>query len=157
MSAYKGHRGPNVSQYIANLNQLSPEQEALSDPLPLDEDFTAFLNTDFFDVSNGPVPEFNSPIDLAAESPNQPDLGRSSRKRSIQTSAEPTMDFNLNGMSALLYVSSHMRPVPVFETSKPGHNHHILFAAWRPIGRGQGKCTPRLCGMLHPSPPHLSL
>ena len=42
MSGYKGPRGPNVSQYIANLNQLSPVTEALAEPQPTSDDFSAF-------------------------------------------------------------------------------------------------------------------
>lgn len=101
MSAYKGHRGPNVSQYIATLNQLSPPQETLNEPLPSEDDFSAFLNNDFFDVNSAPVVDFDSSldldVDLAAEQSTQPSLGNTSRKHSIHASADPNMDFNLNG------------------------------------------------------------
>lgn len=105
MSGYKGQRGPNVSQYIANLNQLSPQLESLNDPLPADnDDFSAFLNNDFFDV-NGPVnfdPALDLDVDLPAESSASPNFGNSSRKHSISTAAEPNMDFNLNGRYSIL-------------------------------------------------------
>jgi hypothetical protein len=64
MSGYKGPRGPNVSQYIANLNQLSPPQDMLADPQPVSEDFSAFLNTDFFDINGGTGVDLNAPIDF---------------------------------------------------------------------------------------------
>jgi hypothetical protein len=102
MSAYKGQRGPNVSQYIANLNQLSPPQGPLEEPAPSEDDFGLFLNTDFYDVNNGPIPDFDAPIDLdevAAEQPAIPSLGQNSRKHSLHTSADPNMEFNLNGRS----------------------------------------------------------
>lgn len=102
MSAYKGQRGPNVSQYIATLNQVSPPPALLDDPAPSEEDFSAFLNTDFFDVNNGPIADFDAPLgldtDLATEAATQPpNLGISSRKASVHASAEPSMEFNLNG------------------------------------------------------------
>lgn len=111
MSAYKGHRGPNVSQYIANLNQLSPPQGPLDEPVESGEDFSAFLNNEFFDINNNPIPGFDAPIDLevgvTAEQSTQPGFGDNSRKHSIQTSADPSMEFNLNGKCiSSLYFSS---------------------------------------------------
>lgn len=102
MSGYKGQRGPNVSQYIANLNQLSPAQGSIEEPVPASEDdFSLFLNNDFFDINNSPIPNFDAPLDLdvdvAAEPSTQPNLGQSSRKHSLHTSADPNMEFNLNG------------------------------------------------------------
>jgi hypothetical protein len=112
MSAYKGHRGPNVSQYIANLNQLSPPQESLNTLPPAEEDFSAFLNTDFFDINNGPAVDLNSPVDLdldfAAEQSAQSDLGDRSRKHSVVPSVEPNMDFNLNGKQYLCLLHSYL-------------------------------------------------
>ncbi|CAO2658655.1 Nn.00g063780.m01.CDS01 [Neocucurbitaria sp. VM-36] len=105
MSAYKGHRGPNVSQYIANLNQLSPpqDQDLLSEPQPVEEDFSAFLNADFFDVNSGrnvPV-DFTSPIDfdvdIDTEQTQQPKTGAKFPHPTANTSDEPNMDFSLNG------------------------------------------------------------
>jgi hypothetical protein len=102
MSAYKGHRGPNVSQYIANLNQVSPQQGSLDESAaPSEEEFSLFLNNEFYDINNGPIADFDAPldldIDLSAEEPAQPSLGQNSRKRSLHPSAEPNMEFNLNG------------------------------------------------------------
>jgi hypothetical protein len=111
MSAYKGHRGPNVSQYIANLNELSPPQGPLDEPAASEEDFSVFLNNEFFDINNNPIPNFDTPLDLdvdvAAAQLTQPSLGNNSRKHSIQTSADPSMEFNLNGkyMYSLSFLS----------------------------------------------------
>lgn len=105
MSAYKGHRGPNVSQYIANLNTLSPPQDLLSDPVPVEEDFSAFLNADFFDVNNprNAGVDFTSPIDfnvdIDAEPALPPKTGGKLARPTINTSADPNMDFSLNGKS----------------------------------------------------------
>lgn len=135
MSAYKGHRGPNVSQYIANLNQLSPPQESLNTLAPAEEDFSAFLNTDFFDINNGPAVDLNSAddldLDFAAEQSAQSDLGDSSRKHSVIASVEPNMDFNLNGKHSLCLSSSY--PSLCCDS---GHGGSILFATRRPMGVG---------------------
>lgn len=100
MSGYKGHRGPNVSQYIANLNQLSPPQDLLADPAPIEEDFSDFLNTDFFDVNTGrsvPV-DFTAPIDFGIDEQTQPPkAGEKLPLPTVDTAADPNMDFSLNG------------------------------------------------------------
>ena len=143
MSAYKGHRGPNVSQYVANLNQLSPPQGLLDEPAPSEEDFSAFLNTDFFDVNNGPIAGFDSHIDLdadlATEQSAQPNLGNSSRKQSVHASAAPNMEFNLNGKYRLsLFPFFHCVGRFVLRCTQSGRNGRILFAARRPMAMGQG-------------------
>lgn len=98
MSSYKGQRGPNVSQYIATLNQPSPQQDLLADPAPVD-DFSDFLNADFFDVSNA----HNSSVDFGTSSSNfdinfdnEPSQPLKTTER-LQPAASVNMDFNLNG------------------------------------------------------------
>lgn len=104
MSGYKGPRGPNVSQYIANLNQLSPASENLAEPQPVAEDFSAFLNTDFFDINGGTNVNLNSPIDFGVDfdiKPSTHPTAENSPRNSISApSAKPDMDFSLNGKSA---------------------------------------------------------
>ena len=106
MSAYKGQRGPNVSRYIANLNQLSPQQDLLSDPVPA-EDFSDFLNADFLDVNsaqNAGV-DFNSPTDFDINFDNestQPSKANTEFPRNPSTGVDANMDFNLNGKQHLV-------------------------------------------------------
>ncbi|KAL5120081.1 hypothetical protein ACEQ8H_001906 [Pleosporales sp. CAS-2024a] len=101
MSAYKGHRGPNVSQYIANLNQVSPPQGHLEEPAPSEDDFAAFLNNDFFDINHPTMADLSTTlhldVDVAAEQSLDPTFGQNSRKRSVPTTLEPSMEFNLSG------------------------------------------------------------
>ncbi|KAH7401652.1 bZIP transcription factor-like protein [Pyrenochaeta sp. MPI-SDFR-AT-0127] len=125
MSAYKGHRGPNVSQYIANLNQLSPPQDLLADPAPVEEDFSAFLNADFFDVNNGRnvSVDFTTPldfdVDLAAEPDQQPKTGAKLPHSTVNTSAGPNMDFNLN--SDFQFTDfNHFGPNPILDSGMQG-------------------------------------
>ncbi|KAJ4352670.1 hypothetical protein N0V95_004054 [Ascochyta clinopodiicola] len=101
MSGYKGPRGPNVSQYIADLNQLSPPTETLVEPQPVPEDFSAFLNTDFFDINGGTNVDLNSPIDFGVDfdikQPAQSTTENIPRNSISTASAKPDMEFNLNG------------------------------------------------------------
>jgi hypothetical protein len=49
--AYNGRRGPNVSEYIANLNAIPSAQDIQSsqDTFNLEDDLAMFTNTNFFD------------------------------------------------------------------------------------------------------------
>lgn len=47
---YNGRRGPNVSEYIANLNAIpSPQDLHSQDNLNFEDDLALFTNTQFFD------------------------------------------------------------------------------------------------------------
>lgn len=54
MSTYNGRRGPNVSQYLRDLNTISP-QETTSDGenFNMEEELAFFTNTRFFDLDSG--------------------------------------------------------------------------------------------------------
>lgn len=53
--AYHGRRGPNVSEYIANLNTIPSAQEMQStqENFDIDDDLAMFTNTQFFDFDIG--------------------------------------------------------------------------------------------------------
>jgi hypothetical protein len=54
--AYNGHRGPNVSEFIANLNSIPSAQDMANqnqDNFNLDDDLAMFTNTQFFDFDLG--------------------------------------------------------------------------------------------------------
>lgn len=53
MSTYGGRHGPNVSQYLSDLNTISPKDPAVDDPFKLDDDLALFTNTQFFDFDAG--------------------------------------------------------------------------------------------------------
>jgi hypothetical protein len=117
-----------VSQYIANLNQLSPPQGPLDESVASEEDFSAFLSNDFFDIDNNPIPNFDAPLDLgvdvAAASLTQPSLGNNSRKHSIQTGADPSMEFNLNGKCI-----SSLFPFLKLRTVTPGSGATVVYCS----------------------------
>ncbi|KAL6707910.1 hypothetical protein ACN47E_003584 [Coniothyrium glycines] len=145
MSAYKGQRGPNVSQYIANLNQLSPPQDLLADPLPVEEDFSAFLNADFFDVNSKArsAGDFNAAIDFGVdvdvdvtEEPLlQPKVdGKGARNSIANASVDSEMDFGLNSDFQFTDFNNFGNN-PVLDTgmpslSQPQPNHYPLSSTY---------------------------
>ncbi|KAF1358345.1 hypothetical protein EJ07DRAFT_125109 [Lizonia empirigonia] len=124
MSGYKGPRGPNVSQYIANLNQLSPpSSDNLVEPQPVTEDFSAFLNTDFFDINGGTNVDLNSGIDFDVDfdikQPTQTTAEPTPRNSISTTSAKPDMEFNLNGDFQFTDFNN-FGAAPIIDTSMAG-------------------------------------
>lgn len=74
MSAYRGRTGPNVSEFLNNLNTLGYEPERFaSNDLNLTDDLAMFTNTDFTDFDIPPLSENDGlNFDLEASSSTQP-------------------------------------------------------------------------------------
>jgi hypothetical protein len=56
MAGYSGQRGPNVSEFIANLNAIPSTQDMAGqgpDNFNLDDELAMFTNTQFFDFDLG--------------------------------------------------------------------------------------------------------
>jgi hypothetical protein len=53
MSAYNAQRGPNVSEFIANLNAIPSAQDIPQENFNFDDDLAMFTNTQFFDFDLG--------------------------------------------------------------------------------------------------------
>lgn len=67
MSTYNGRRGPNVSQYLRNLNAISPQDTTANDEsFNVDDQLSFFTNTEFFDLDSGQNTDFQAP-------PSKPD------------------------------------------------------------------------------------
>ncbi|KAF2709298.1 hypothetical protein K504DRAFT_379119 [Pleomassaria siparia CBS 279.74] len=92
MSGYHGRRGPNVSQYVANLNTLPTQQDLLAEPVNLEEDLAVFTSAEFIDW-DATVVDLNSPLDFLDNDPQQ----RSSREHAGQAVDEPKLDFSMTG------------------------------------------------------------
>jgi hypothetical protein len=94
------------------LNQLSPVTEALAEPQPVSDDFSAFLNTDFFDINGGTNVDLTAPIDFGVDfdlKPSaQPTAENSPRQSFSAPSTKPSMDFNLNGEFAFLFLLTRL-------------------------------------------------
>jgi hypothetical protein len=65
MSTYNGRRGPNVSQYILELNTIPTPQEiaAQNQALNMDDDFTLFTNAEFLDFDNLDIPDLTQGVE----------------------------------------------------------------------------------------------
>jgi hypothetical protein len=80
--AYNGRRGPNVSEYIANLNAIPTAQDiqAANSELNFEDDLAMFTNTQFFDFDMGQdadLPANFGPEAATAPGPDTLDLGKS--------------------------------------------------------------------------------
>jgi hypothetical protein len=74
MSAFNGRRGPNVSQYLRELNTLPVAQESTREELPNDEELALFSTTQFFDFDLGQNTDFQpAPVKPAAAEAEAPD------------------------------------------------------------------------------------
>lgn len=65
MSTYNGRRGPNVSQYLRDLNTISPQDTTGADDNSNfnyggGDDLTLFTNTEFFDFDSGQNMDFQA-------------------------------------------------------------------------------------------------
>jgi hypothetical protein len=61
MSTFNGRRGPNVSQYLRELNTLPAVHESTREELPNDEELALFSTTQFFDFDLGQNTDFQAP------------------------------------------------------------------------------------------------
>jgi len=96
MSGYNGRRGPNVSEYIANLNTIPSPSDQTLDPQNLEDDFALFTNADFADAGN-----FNMdvPLDFDFGVNDQPPTTQPSpaTRNNSAASTDPKLDFSLPG------------------------------------------------------------
>lgn len=74
MSNYNGRRGPNVSQYLRDLNAINPEPTAAptEENFNMDEDLALFTNTQFFDFETGQNTDYQAQpvkVNVNAETP----------------------------------------------------------------------------------------
>ncbi|QUC23932.1 uncharacterized protein UV8b_08173 [Ustilaginoidea virens] len=64
MSTYNGRHGPNVSQYLRDLNTISPQDTtgaaAAEDGFNMEDDLALFTNTQFFDFDSGQNTDFQA-------------------------------------------------------------------------------------------------
>lgn len=61
MSTYNGRKAPNVSQYLRDLNHVSPQDTAGDDSFSVGDDLSFFTNTQFFDLDSGQNTDFQAP------------------------------------------------------------------------------------------------
>jgi hypothetical protein len=95
--AYNGRRGPNVSEYIANLNAIPTAQdiENSQDNFNLDDDLAMFTDTQFFDF------DLNQSADLQASNFGE---GQGQAPTAAEGSDMKSLDFDLQGTEALFTI-----------------------------------------------------
>lgn len=97
MANYIGRRGPNVSQYVANLNTVAPEEVHDSSP-----DFSMFLDTDLFSEYDTTSIGFDQSLDAGLSGMETPaatttPATQASRTVAAASASDAKMDFNFSG------------------------------------------------------------
>ncbi|KAL2694399.1 hypothetical protein Neosp_000976 [[Neocosmospora] mangrovei] len=70
MSNYNGRRGPNVSQYLRDLNAINRQESSNDEPFNMEEDLALFTNTQFFDFETGQNTDYQAhPVKADMEAP----------------------------------------------------------------------------------------
>ena len=121
---YNGRRGPNVSEYIRDLNHVSPQHRSIDENFNMDEDLALFTNTQFFDFDSGQNTDFQA-------QPVKPDVD-------VTTSTTPSEDVsaasvmgdmpNLDFMPGELFSQVTVQRTSVFPSSA---NHALRCNATR--------------------------
>ncbi|KAJ8062134.1 hypothetical protein OCU04_008694 [Sclerotinia nivalis] len=89
--AYNGRRGPNVSEYIANLNAIPTPQDLQNsnqEPFNVDDDLAMFTNAQFFDF------DLNQNTSTDLQGPNFDGVGAQSTADSVDMDLKD-MDFGI--------------------------------------------------------------
>ncbi|KAL7912844.1 hypothetical protein GGI35DRAFT_441285 [Trichoderma velutinum] len=133
MSNYNGRHGPNVSQYLRDLNTISPtDTTAVEEPFNnMEEDLALFTNTQFFDFDSGQNTDFQAQAQPVKSEGKAPHSGTTSEDVSAAPSvigempnldfmSEFTFDYNNN-----TYAAPHMNNFPEqsFQPLQPNHGH----------------------------------
>lgn len=73
MSTYNGRHGPNVSQYLRDLNTISPNDTTgvEEQQFNMEDDLALFTNTQFFDFDSGQNTDFQAqPVKAEGKAPH---------------------------------------------------------------------------------------
>lgn len=134
MSTYNGgRRGPNVSQYLRDLNAISPSEP--EENFAMEDDLAMFTNAQFFDFETGQTTEYHP--SKAMETTEAPSV------------ASPTSESTMGDMSGIDFITGELRCVvfcsvlvhlptidgqhdsPSPRSSRPGQR---ATACWPPLG-----------------------
>lgn len=78
MSNFNGRRGPNVSQYLRDLNAINRQENAHEEPFNMEEDLALFTNTQFFDFETNQTTDYQAQplkVDIEASQSTSPSDG----------------------------------------------------------------------------------
>ena len=99
MSTYNGRSGPNVSQYLRELNTISPQDTTGDDSFNMEENLSFFTNTQFFDLDSGQNTDFQAPPPVKPDAVATPAPSSTEDPASVMGDIS-NMDF-MNGESIL--------------------------------------------------------
>lgn len=132
MSNYSGRHGANVSQYLRDLNTISPQADILEDSnLNFDDDLSLFTNTQFYDIDSGQNTDFQA--QPAKPEGKAPHSGTTSEDVSAAPSVIgelPNLDFMSGEFAGFAFLSTC---TCFFFRSNSSHPIFLLFAYRLPI------------------------
>lgn len=98
MSGYSGRSGVNVSQYLANLNAIPSPQDTPVESQSRDDEFSLFMNTDFFDQLNDAGPaDLGAPLADFDLDPTVAPIPADSIDNGAPSTGDPKLEFGING------------------------------------------------------------
>ncbi|PHH91931.1 hypothetical protein CDD83_9716 [Cordyceps sp. RAO-2017] len=138
MSTYTGRHGPNVSQYLRDLNTINPQDTtttmAADDGFNVEDDLALFTNTQFFDFDSGQNMDFQAQpakAETEAESATQPSSSPSDDVASAPSVIDgmPSLDFmsgdfnfpDFNNAYAATPLNPFPDSSPNFQALQPSH------------------------------------
>ena len=90
MSAYRGRTGPNFSQYLTDLNQLSPPEHQFIEDNDFNNDLAMYTNTDFTNLDMPGFGDDGYNFDSSADTVEQNDL----KYEELLSGTVPSTDFD---------------------------------------------------------------
>lgn len=119
MSNYSGRHGPNVSQYLRDLNTISPQDTTAPEDNFMEEDLALFTNTQFFDFDSGQNTDFQAqPVKEAAPTKD------ASAAPSVMGDIS-NLDFMSNDFNFADFNNTYAAP-PMNNFTEPNHNFQPL-------------------------------
>ncbi|TWU78769.1 hypothetical protein ED733_006862 [Metarhizium rileyi] len=139
MSTYNGRHGPNVSQYLRDLNTISPQDTTApaEDVFNMEDDLALFTNTQFFDFDSGQNTDFQAqPVKVDVEATTQNGSTTSGDVTPAQTTLSdmPNLDFMSgdfnftdfnNGYAAAPHMNTFPDSAQGFQPLQPNHQVQI--------------------------------
>ncbi|RDA85340.1 hypothetical protein CP532_1264 [Ophiocordyceps camponoti-leonardi (nom. inval.)] len=156
MSTYSGRHGPNVSQYLRDLNTIDPrETSAADDSFNMEDDLSLFTNTQFFDFDSGQNMDFQAqPVKVSVEP-----VASSSPEENVSPSVMndmPALDFIPGDFAFTSFNNAYAAaPIDTLAASSPGFQplqpeHAPASTAQPPAQFQQGGDERKADGMSQP-------
>ncbi|KAK9441874.1 Regulatory protein cys-3 [Metarhizium brunneum] len=139
MSTYNGRHAPNVSQYLRDLNTISPQDTTgpTEDAFNMEDDLALFTNTQFFDFDSGQNTDFQAqPVKVDVEDATRHGSTTSGDVTPAQTTINdmPNLDFmsgdfNFTEFNSAYAAAPQMNAFPDsaqgFQPLQPNHQVQI--------------------------------